>query len=52
MNTKFEDNTPLPEQPVYKEMTDAEMKKDTEKFDNIVKTTLEGIGEVLKEDKD
>lgn len=49
MNTKFEDNTVLPEAPAFKEMTEAEMEKDSEKLDEIYKGVIHGINETLEE---
>lgn len=52
MNTKFEDTTPLPEPPVFKEMSEDELKKDDKKFTDFATNVLSGINDALEEDKD
>ena len=49
MNTKFEDNTPLPELPVFKEMTESELKEEAKKFGTFAEDVTKGINDILKD---
>lgn len=51
MNTNFKDNTPMPELPVYKEMTKEEAEKDAEKFESFAQTVTTGINKVMSGDE-
>lgn len=50
MNTNFKDNTPIPDLPVYKEMTKEEALKDAGEFETFAKTVNTGINKIMNGD--